>query len=76
MRILLLLALLFSIAAVRAQPAVRATPIAEAAEGLSQPHDAALSPDGRLLYVTDMRNSLMRVFSALSLKPVATFGEG
>jgi sugar lactone lactonase YvrE len=76
MRILLLLVLLFTILAARAQPAIRVTQIAEAAEGLSQPHDAALSPDGRLLYVTDMRNSRLRVFSALTLKPVSTFGEG
>jgi DNA-binding beta-propeller fold protein YncE len=76
MRILVLLALLFSIHAVRAQPAIPVTQLAEAADGLSQPHDAALSPDGRLLYVTDMRNSRMRVYSSLTLKPVSVFGEG
>jgi sugar lactone lactonase YvrE len=56
--------LLFSIHAVRAQPAIPVTQLAEAADGLSQPHDAALSPDGRLLYVTDMRNSRMRVLDS------------
>lgn len=46
------------------------------AEGLSQPHDAALSPDGRLLYVTDMQASRIAVFEAMSLKPVGSFGKG
>lgn len=76
MRVLVLLVLMLSILAVRAQTPVRVTQLAEIADGLSQPHDAALSPDGRLLYVTDMRNSRMRVFSALTLKPVSGFGDG
>ena len=40
-----------------AQPALKVTQIAEFAGGLAQPHDAAFSPDGKLIYVTDMRNS-------------------
>jgi len=32
-----------------AQPALRATQLAEFADGLSQPHDAAFSPDGNLI---------------------------
>jgi DNA-binding beta-propeller fold protein YncE len=56
-------------------PSIKVTRIAEFADGLSRPHDAALSPDGRLLYLTDMQNSRIRVFEAMSLKPVGTFGE-
>ena len=59
-----------------AQPTLRVTQMAELADGLSQPHDAAFSPDGKLLYVTDMRNSRIRVLEALTLKPVGMFGEG
>lgn len=58
-----------------AQPAVKAVQVAEFTDGLSQPHDAAFSPDGKLIYVTDMRNSRMRVFEAMTLKVVGTFGE-
>ncbi len=58
-----------------AQPVLKATQVAEFADGLSQPHDAAFSPDGRLIYVTDMRNSRVRVLEAMTLKPVGTFGE-
>lgn len=59
-----------------AQPTLKATQLAELADGLSQPHDAAFSPDGKLIYVTDMRNSRIRVLDAMTLKPVGTFGAG
>lgn len=68
-----IVALAASVAA--AQPVLRATQLAEFADGLSQPHDAAFSPDGQLIYVTDMRNSRMRVLEAMTLKLVGTFGE-
>lgn len=58
-----------------AQAPIRATLVAEHGEGLSRPHDAALSPDGRLLYVTDMQNSRIRVFEAMTLRPLGQFGE-
>jgi len=58
-----------------AQPLLKVTQIAEFVDGLSQPHDATLSPDGKLLYVADMGNSRMRVFDAMTLAPVGTFGE-
>ena len=58
------------------QPILKATQVAEFADGLSQPHDAAFSPDGKLIYLTDMRNSRMRVLEAMTLKLVGTFGEG
>lgn len=59
-----------------AQPALRATQLAEFADGLSQPHDAAFSPDGRLIYLTDMRNSRIQVLEAMTLKPLGSFGGG
>ena len=71
--VLAVLALLSPFAA--AQPILKATQVAEFAGGLSQPHAAAFSPDGRLVYVTDMRNSRMLVLEAMTLKPVGTFGE-
>jgi len=58
-----------------AQPALKVTQIAEFANGLSQPHDAAFSPDGSLIYVTDMAASRIRVLEAMTLKLVGTFGE-
>ena len=58
-----------------AQPALRATQLAEFADGLSQPHDAAFSPDGKLIYLTDMRNSRIQVLEAMTLKPVGSFGK-
>ncbi len=58
-----------------AQPKLEARQVAELADGLAQPHDAALSPDGKLLYVTDMRNSRIRVLEAMTLEPVGSFGE-
>jgi len=54
-----------------AQPALKVTQLAELADGLSQPHDAAFSPDGKLIYVTDMRNSRIRVLEAMTLSPSA-----
>jgi DNA-binding beta-propeller fold protein YncE len=76
MRILVLTAfLLLSLPAV-AQPALRGTQLAEFADGLSQPHDAAFSPDGKLIYLTDMRNSRILVLEAMTLKPVGSFGAG
>ena len=59
-----------------AQPVVQATLLAEQAEGLAQPHDAALSPDGKLLYVTDMANSRIVVLDAMTLRNVGAFGKG
>jgi len=59
-----------------AQPALKVTQLAEYADGLAQPHDAAFSPDGKLIYLTDMRNSRIRVLEAMTLKPLGTFGAG
>ncbi|MFZ2649663.1 MAG: NHL repeat-containing protein [Burkholderiaceae bacterium] len=71
--VLALFALLAPLA--QAQPVLKATQLAEFAGGLSEPHDAVFSPDGKLVYITDMRNSRMRVLEAMTLKLVATFGE-
>ncbi|MDX1376057.1 MAG: NHL repeat-containing protein [Burkholderiales bacterium] len=59
-----------------AQPALRAALEAELGYYLSRPHDGALSPDGKRIYVTDMAYSLMRVLDAESLRPIETFGRG
>lgn len=73
------LALLVLAACVAAQPpppVLKAVQLAEFAEGIAQPHDAALSPDGKLLYLTDMANSRMVVLDAMTLKLAGTFGKG
>ena len=75
MRAIVLAAVLLLPGFAAAQPVLKATQLAESAGGLSQPHDAAFSPDGRLIYVSDMRNSRMRVLDAMTLKLVGTFGE-
>ncbi|MBE0614349.1 MAG: NHL repeat-containing protein [Burkholderiales bacterium] len=76
MRAVILTAFLLFAPAPWAQPLLKVTQLAELADGLSQPHDAAFSPDGKLIFVTDMRNSRIRVLEAMTLKPVGTFGEG
>jgi hypothetical protein len=76
MRIFVLAALFLLSLPTFAQPALRATQLAEFADGLSQPHDAAFSPDGKLIYLTDMRNSRIQVLEAMTLKPVGRFGAG
>jgi sugar lactone lactonase YvrE len=73
---LLFAALLCFAAAAAAQPTLKAVQQAEFAEGLSQPHDGAFSPDGKLIYLTDMANSRMVVLEAMTLKPVGAFGKG
>lgn len=55
-----------------ARPALKATQLAEFAEGLSQRHDAALSPDGSI-NVVDSANNPVQVFDA-GLKSRASFG--
>jgi DNA-binding beta-propeller fold protein YncE len=59
-----------------AQPALRATQLAEFGDGLAEPHDAAFSPDGKLIYLTDMRNSRIQILEAMTLKAVGSFGTG
>lgn len=76
MRVIVFGAFLLLAGLAGAQPALRATQLAEFADGLSQPHDAAFSPDGRLIYLTDMRNSRVQVLEAMTLKPVGSFGSG
>lgn len=77
MRLLTFVAALLLIPAAQAQPTtLRTTLIAEQAQGLAQPHDAALSPDGKIIYVTDMANSRVVVLDAMTLKSIGTFGTG
>jgi len=59
-----------------AQPALKATQVAETTAALSQPHDGALSPDGKRIFVTDMANSQVRVLDAETLRLLNTFGRG
>jgi DNA-binding beta-propeller fold protein YncE len=75
MRLLFATLLCFA-AAAAAQPTHKAVQLAEFAEGLSQPHDGAFSPDGKLIYLTDMANSRMVVLEAMTLKLVGAFGKG
>jgi len=67
---------LCAVPAAFSQPVLEATLHAEIAAGLSRPHDAAFSPDGKRIYVTDMANSLLRVLDAESLRLLDTFGRG
>lgn len=43
---------------------------------LRQPHDLVLSPDGRLLYVADLGNDVVKVLDAESLATVGEIGRG
>ena len=76
MRILVLTAFLLLSLPTFAQPALSGTQLAEFADGLSQPHDAAFSPEGELIYLTDMRNSRIQILEAMTLKLVGSFGAG
>ncbi len=59
MRVVAFLGFLVMAAAAAAQPVLKSTLVAEFSTGLAEPHDAAFSPDGKLLFLTDMRNSRM-----------------
>lgn len=59
-----------------AQPAIKASLVAETTAPMARPHDGAFSPDGKRLFVTDMGNSQVRVFDADSLRLLHTFGRG
>jgi len=56
------------------QSSPKVVQLAEFATGLAQPHDAAFSPDGTLIYLTDMANSRMVVLEAMTLRLVGSFG--
>ena len=76
MRALLFATLLALALPAAAQPALKAVQIAEFASGLMQPHDAAFSPDGKLIYLTDMANSRIVVLDAMTLRLAGSFGKG
>lgn len=71
--IVLALLFLFALPAA-AQPSLKVSQLAEFADGLAQPHDAAFSPDGKLIYLTDMANSRMVVLEAMTLRLIGSFG--
>lgn len=76
MRVFVLIGFLLLAPLAVAQQALKATQLAEFADGLSQPHDAVFSPDGKLIYLTDMRNSRIQILEAMTLKPLGSFGAG
>jgi len=59
-----------------AQLSLKVSQLAESSDRLAEPHDAALSPDGKLIYLTDMANSRMVVLDAMTLRLVGRFGKG
>lgn len=58
-----------------AQPVLKSVQVAEFATGLAEPHDGAFSPDGKYIFLTDMRNSRMVVLEAMTLKLAGSFGD-
>ena len=75
MRLFVLIAAFFLFTApAAAQPALKVSQVAEFADQLAEPHDAAFSPDGKLIYLTDMSNSRMVVLDAMTLRLVGRFG--
>jgi sugar lactone lactonase YvrE len=68
LRLLLLFAGLLLSLPGQAQPRLLTTRVAEQAANLARPHDAALSADGKFLYVTDMANSRIVILEAMTLK--------
>ncbi|MDH3288699.1 MAG: NHL repeat-containing protein [Betaproteobacteria bacterium] len=74
MRAIVLAVLVFFAPLAMAQSSLKVSQLAEFADGLAQPHDAAFSPDGKLIYLTDMANSRMVVLDAMTLRLVGKFG--
>ncbi len=75
MRAFVLLGCLLLAQSATAQPVLKSVQIAEFATGLAEPHDAAFSPDGKHIFLTDMRNSRMVVLEAMTLKLAGSFGD-
>ena len=75
MRALVLAGFLVLAQLASAQPVLKSVQIAEFATGLAEPHDAAFSPDGKYIFLTDMRNSRMVVLEAMTLKLAGSFGD-
>ena len=71
----IVLAVLFLFATLAGgQSSLKVSQLSEFADDLAQPHDAAFSPDGKLIYLTDMANSRMVVLDAMTLRLVGRFG--
>jgi DNA-binding beta-propeller fold protein YncE len=64
--------------ALAASTALRAAPVFVAASEpvFGTPHDATLDASGRFLYVADLRNDLVRVLDARSLRVLGEIGRG
>lgn len=65
-----------AIAPAHADAPLIGTQLAELDSGLSRPHDAAFSADGRRIYLTDMANSEIAVLDSGSLRELGRFGSG
>jgi DNA-binding beta-propeller fold protein YncE len=75
MRALVLAGFLVLAQLASAQPVLKSVQVAEFATGLAEPHDGAFSPDGKHIFLTDMRNSRMVVLEAMTLKLAGSFGD-
>jgi YVTN family beta-propeller protein len=80
MKNVIFVTLLFSSVALRAGAAagqsVSATFEAASDASFSRPHDLVVAPDGRLLYVADMGNDVVRVLDPETLATVGQIGAG
>lgn len=76
-RIALGLAALFLFSAASLALALQEAVFVRASDAsFSQPHDLALSPDRKLLYVADMRNNAVKVLDPESLRTLGVIGKG
>jgi len=75
-RVIRYLIVVFVVAFPRSAAAFEATFVTASTTEISNPHDIKLSPDGKLLYVSDVGNSRVVVLEAQSLKLVGHFGTG
>lgn len=70
-------AALLLLAAASSAPAMQDAAFVRASDAsFSQPHDLALSPDRKLLYVADMRNNVVKALDPDSLQTVGVIGKG
>jgi tripartite motif-containing protein 71 len=76
-RLLIIIAALISvlptIASAQSQPQI---PVAQSDQSFAHPHDLALSPDAKHLYVADLDNNRIAVLDAATLALVSIIGKG
>ncbi|HEX9181454.1 MAG TPA: NHL repeat-containing protein [Burkholderiales bacterium] len=76
-RIVGALAALLLLAAATSAPAMQEAAFVRASDtSFSHPHDLALSPDRKLLYVADMRNNVVKALDPDSLRTLGVIGKG